>query len=215
MMSCGLGGLRFIRKQKYMNKLAFTAKLNIIRKKPKPLLTGMLIGLLYLLLYLFSIEHLFRSGQTAAFTMVEEPLGRMLMMRAPFLWEPVAALALAGFTLFVSPLNLLLGSLLGFLVGVNIMVAVFSYQFRNTCRINTGYGLAGVLPGMLSGFACCAPTFIIALTPALGSFTVFFLAIQPFLIPFSLIVMLLGLYWSVSQLPLIVKEKTNPWIKNS
>lgn len=201
MMSCGLVGLRFIRKQKYMNKTSFAAKFNKIRKHHKPLMAGVAVGLFYLLIYLISIEHLFWSRQPATILAVSEPLQRMLVMRAPFLWEPVIMLTLFGITLFVSPLNLVLGTVLGMLVGANIMVAVFSYQYRKICRIDSGVGLAGILPGVLSGFACCAPTFIIALAPALSSFTVFFLQVQPFLIPFSLIFMMLGLFWSVYRLP--------------
>lgn len=159
-----------------------------------------------MIIYLISIEHLFISRQPAVLLAVPDPLQRMLVMRAPYLWEPVAMITALGITLFISPLNLLLGSFLALLVGTNFMVAVFSYQYRNTCRLDTGAGLAGVLPGMLSGFACCAPTFVIALAPALSSFTVYFLAIQPFLIPFSIAIMLLGLCWSVSRLPISEKE---------
>lgn len=203
MMSCGLGGLRFIRKQKSMNKVTFASKINSIRKHRRPLTAGAAVGLFYLLIYLISIEHLFWSRQPATMMIVSEPFQRTLVMRAPFLWEPVMMMTLFGITLFVSPLNLILGGVLGLLVGANIMVAVYSYQYRHICRIDSGVGLAGILPGVLSGFACCAPTFIIALAPALSSFTVFFLQVQPFLIPFSLFVMVLGLFWSVSRLSVV------------
>ncbi|MDW7672841.1 MAG: hypothetical protein SCK57_11535 [Bacillota bacterium] len=185
-----------------MSNITFASKINRIRKRRRPLRTGVAVGLFYLLIYLISIEHLFWSRQPSTLLAVSEPFQRMLVMRAPFLWEPVIMFTLFGITLFVSPLNLVLGGVLGMLVGANIMVAVYSYQYRKICRIDSGVGLAGILPGVLSGFACCAPTFIIALAPALSSFTVFFLQVQPFLIPFSLFVMVLGLCWSVSRLPI-------------
>lgn len=183
-----------------MNNQQWVKKIKAILKNRKSLIIGIIVGLAYILVCLISIEHIFWSGQKASMFFVETPMQKMLIARAPFIWEPVGSISLFGVTIFISPLNIITGMILGLLVGVNIMVSVFSYKYRKVFRLNTGYSLAGILPSMLSGFACCAPTFIIALAPALSSFTVFFLSIQPFLIPFSVIAMISGLIWSVSRL---------------
>lgn len=185
-----------------MNKIRWMDKFIHVIKQKKSLMVGVLVSILYLFIYLISIEHLFLSNQQNSFFVVNNPLERMFLSRAPFMWEPIASMSFSGIGIFLSPLNIILGGVLGILVGANIMISVFSYKFRKICNLNSNYSLIGVLPSMLSGFACCAPTFVIALAPALASFTVSILYIQPFLIPFSIIIMLLGLIWSVSRLPI-------------
>ncbi|MCC5890825.1 MAG: hypothetical protein JJU01_09655 [Alkalibacterium sp.] len=190
-----------------MNKKIWLRKYKKIKKDSKAKFVGVLVMILYFFSYLISIDHLFLQEGIFEVFIVDNPLERMFMSRAPFIWEPIAALTISGVRLFVSPLNLLVGGFIAVLVGINIMVAVFGYRYRKVCRIKSRYGLMGTLPSMLTGFACCAPTFLIALAPALGSFAVYFITIQPFLIPLSIILLIGGLVWSVRQLP-IEFEKT-------
>lgn len=185
-----------------MNRKPWLKKMHIIWKDPKAKWTGIIVVFLYFIIYLISIDHLFLQQGSFSLLMVEDPMGRLFQSRAPFVWEPIAAITFGGLRFFIAPMNILLGGMLGLLVGLNIMVAVFGYRFRKTCRIDTGYGLLGILPSMLTGFACCAPTFLIALAPALGSFTVYFISIQPFLIPVSVLLLIGALTWSVKQLPI-------------
>lgn len=185
-----------------MNKNSWLKKIRKILKDPKAKFVGIFVLVLYFIVYLISIDHLFFNEGTFEVFVVDSPLTRMFVTRAPYVWEPVAAITFWGIKVFIAPMNLLLGGFLAVLVGANIMVAVFGYRFRKMCRIDTGYGLLGVLPSMLTGFACCAPTFLIALAPALGSFAVYFIQLQPFLIPVSVILLLGALTWSVKQLPI-------------
>ncbi|MDZ7834431.1 MAG: hypothetical protein U5K84_02925 [Alkalibacterium sp.] len=173
-----------------------------IWKDPKAKYAGMFVMILYFVVYLISIDHLFLQEGPVEVFVVDDPLSRTFMSRAPFVWEPIIAVTLWNIRLFLSPLNFLLGGFLGLLVGANIMVAVFAYRYRKVCRINTGYSLLGTLPSLLTGFACCAPTFLIALAPALGSFAVYFISLQPYLIPLSILLLVGAYIWSVRQLPL-------------
>ncbi|OJF91531.1 hypothetical protein [Alkalibacterium sp. 20] len=185
-----------------MNKKQWFNKFRKIWEDPKAKYVGILVMIIYFIVYLISINHLFFQEGSFELFVVDNPLSRMFVSRAPYVWEPVAAITFGGGSFFLAPMNLLLGIILGILVGSNIMVAVFAYRYRKTCRINTGYGLLGTLPSMLTGFACCAPTFLIALAPALGSFAVYFISLQPFLIPLSILLMVGSLLWSIKQLPI-------------
>ncbi|MCH8049283.1 hypothetical protein IH979_01055 [Patescibacteria group bacterium] len=120
---------------------------------------------------------------------------------APFLWEPVATLEIVGLTLFISPLNYVLDLILSVLVFLNILVAVYSFSLARVCNIRPGFhGILGFFPAFLTGFACCVPTFIIALGAVATGFTVFFIAIRPFLIPVSIAIMTWGYWWSVHRI---------------
>lgn len=176
--------------------------LKIIRQK-KPLAVGLIIGVLFFILYLWSIQHISMNQENSfSFFVVGDWADKLTKTRAPFQWEPIAVLNIFGIDFFIS-LNMILGFLLATLVFFNISVAVFSYSLRKICLVKPtgkGVGLAGILPTMFTGFACCAPTFIIALAPVLASFTLFFIRIQPFLVPASILIMILGAYWSLSKI---------------
>lgn len=181
----------------------FKDKIIIILKNRKAIASGIVVGLIFLIIYLISIQHLsLADSGKPSLVFADNIIEKIFSMRAPFMWEPIASLSFLGVQFFVSPLNILLGVLLSILVFLNISVAVFSYQYRKVCSVKPGYSLTGVLPAMFTGFACCAPTFIIALAPALASFTIFFITIQPFLIPASFLIMSIGLWWSVSRIPI-------------
>jgi hypothetical protein len=183
-----------------MNRNNSLHKIRNILKNKSALIPGIVIGTVYFILYLISINHLFLAVGEFEIAVIDNPGSKFFTMRAPFLWEPIASISFFGLKLFIAPLNILIGVLLSLMVMLNIAVAVFSYRCKRSCRTNLGYSFAGFLPAMLTGFACCAPTFVIALAPVLSSFTVFFVSLQPFLIPFSVAVMTLGLLWSLSRI---------------
>lgn len=177
-------------------------KLSIILRHKKPLLIGLLVGITFFIIYLISVGHLIKTPVSDfSLSIVEDLPEKLFKTRAPFIWEPIAVLNFFKVSLFIS-INLVLGIILSALVFFNIGIAVFSYSVRKICMINPGgaKSLVGILPAMFTGFACCVPTFIIALAPALASFTVFFIQIQPFIVPASIIIMSWGLYWSLSRI---------------
>ena len=178
-------------------------KLSIIVKQKKPLIAGLIMGVLFFILYLWSIQHIsINQEDFFSFSVAESWADKLTKTRAPFQWELIAMFNIFGIDFFIS-LNMVLGLLLATLVFFNISIAVFTYSLRKICLIRpTGkdIGLAGVLPAMFTGFVCCAPTFIIALAPVLASFTLFFIKIQSFLVPASILIMILGLYWSLSRI---------------
>lgn len=125
--------------------------------------TAVTAGLGYLLVYLFGLGHLGLGDSGLSLSVVDDPLTRALQLRGPFQWEPVALVVAGPIELLVSPLNLLLGTVLGGLVGLNLAVSLVAYRGPAACRLGPGAGAAAGLPGVLSGFACCGPTILIVL----------------------------------------------------
>ena len=155
----------------------------------------------YLLLYLARIGNLTmtRMPETLRLRVVEGWQSKMFKPMAPYLWEPIAALYIyGGLTLFISVPNLLTALLLTALVFLNIGTAIYSY---NIMPLRPGLrGLIGLIPSLFTGFVCCVPTFILTLGAISTSFTVFFIEIRKYLIPASVLIMVLNLVWSLGSL---------------
>lgn len=125
--------------------------------------TATVAGVGYLLVYLVGLGHLGVGPSGLELSVVADPLMRALQLRGPFQWEPVALVVAGPVELLVSPLNVLLGSLLGLLVGLNLAVSLVAYRGPAACKLGPGAGAAAGLPGILSGVACCGPTILIVL----------------------------------------------------
>ena len=178
-----------------MNKLAYIMKDKRSRKY------ALMIGVIYLLLYLVSIGNLtiIRMPEILKLRLIDDWQSKMFKPIAPFLWESIAVLYIyGGLTLFISVPNILVALFLTILVFFNIATAVYSY---NIMPIRPGFkGLIGLVPSLFTGFVCCVPTFIITLGAISTSFTVFFIEIRQYLIPVSVIIMVLNLIWSIRQM---------------
>jgi hypothetical protein len=178
-----------------MNKLAYIVKDRRSRNY------ALIIGAVYLLLYLVSIGNLtiIRMPETLKLRLIDDWQSKMFKPIAPFLWESIAVLYIyGGLTLFISVPNILIALFLTFLVFLNIATAVYSY---NIMPIRPGLkGLIGMVPSLFTGFVCCVPTFIITLGAISSSFTVFFIEIRQFLLPASILIMALNLIWSLRSL---------------
>lgn len=178
--------------------------LTILRDK-KAKRIGLLVGIIYFLFYLYSIGNItvIEMPESFAFRVVDDWQDKVFKTIAPFLWEATAVFYVyKGLVIFISIPNFIIALILAFLVFLNIAVSVYSYSLSRVCQLRPGYkGLLGFLPSLFTGFACCVPTFLIALGPVLASFTVFFIEIRQFLIPVSVILMIAGLFWSVNRIP--------------
>jgi hypothetical protein len=162
---------------------------------------GLVIALIYFLLYLYSVGNLLFTADSGFldFSIVPNWRNNLLKPIAPFLWESIAVLRIAGgLSWFISVPNLLLDMFLSVLVFLNIASAMYSYQ---VLPIRPGLrGLIVLVPSLFTGFACCVPTFIITLGAISTSFTVFFIEIRQYLIPVSVLVMVANLAWSLRSL---------------
>lgn len=155
-------------------------------------LTGVAAASLYLLAYLVGLGHLGLGPSGLELSVVADPLSRVFRLRGPFQWEPVALVVAGPVELLVSPLNVLLGSLLGLLVGLNLAVSLVAYRGPAACRLGPGAGAAAGLPGILSGFACCGPTVLVVLGVQ-ASATV--LTVFQWLLPLTVLALVGTLLW--------------------
>ena len=162
---------------------------------------ALMIGVIYLLLYLVSIGNLsiIRMPETLKLRLINDWQSKIFKPIAPFLWESIAVLYIyGGLTLFISVPNILVALFLTILVFFNIATAVYNY---NIMPIRPGLkGLIGLVPSLFTGFVCCVPTFIITLGAISTSFTVLFIEIRQYLIPVSVIIMVLNMVWSIRQM---------------
>jgi hypothetical protein len=118
----------------------------------------------------------------------------------PFVWEPIGVLyPVNHLMIFIAIPNLLLGVLLGTLIGMNLALGVYGLLAARR-GISSLRGLLGALPSLLTGFACCVPTFVIALGSVAASLTVGIIAVRPIFIPVSVLALSLNLLWSARRL---------------
>jgi hypothetical protein len=163
------------------------------------------VTVLYLVTYLWSIGDIVitatdqsRAGAVPAIQVAADWPAKLLRQTAPFSYEPVLAARLTGHVqLFLAPVNVALGLLLGGLAGANLAAAVHLYRTTATCRRRSFAGLLGVLPGFLTGFACCAPTLTFLLGAQVAAALI---GLRNWLFPLALAILLGGLAWSAKRL---------------
>lgn len=165
--------------------------------------SGLLAAVVTLVVYLFAIGDLAVSlsgtgAETPAFRVAPDALWRV---RAPYLFEPVLfAHLIPQVAVFVSPVNIVLGGVLAALVGCNIAVAAMAARNAVSCR-RPGYSkVLAVLPAFLLGFACCVPTFLLALGSGVAAALLpVLLPLRPVFYPLSLVLLLATLVSGTRQ----------------
>jgi hypothetical protein len=183
------------------------------RLRYRLLLAGLAAG--YLLLYLYSLQHIVYMPQTdlsagyaiPSLQVVDDWPAKLWRLRAPLAWEPVGALYLTRHLMvLISVPNLLIGAALALLVGANLTVAFYG-MFSALARAGRGSGKRGsvvsflsAVPGLLGGFACCVPVFLLALGSLAAGVTAGFIAVQPYLVPVAAGLLVANLLWSSRRL---------------
>ena len=110
-------------------------------RQPRGRWLALAAGVGYLLLYLYSLGHLVidrdvvAPGDTPSFAVVTDWTTKSFERVGGVTFEPVAALYLApGLTLFVAPVNLLIGVVLGSLIALNVAAAAYAVAVARSCR---------------------------------------------------------------------------------
>lgn len=170
--------------------------------------------LAYLVVYMLAIQNLVLArslrGDLPAFELLPGWASRLTEPIVPFYFEPVAAVYLTDrLTLLLSPLNVLMGSMLGGLVALNLAVAVDAYRHARACRRRAMGGLLGSLPGFLTGFACCVPTLALVFG---AQFTLALIALRSWFFPVALVAMSVSLWWNVRTLTRGEPEKSEVFV---
>jgi hypothetical protein len=108
--------------------------------------------------------------------------------------------------------NLLVALGLGLLVGLNAAVALSTLRSARTGRPSAGAtrGVIAAVPGLLSGFTCCVPALVLALSSLGAVFTVAVVAIRPYFIPAAAVVLVANLFWGLRRLRCRLAESEAP-----
>lgn len=155
----------------------------------------------YFFLYYWSIGYLSTTTNTSGLSWLERWPDLLMKLKAPFLFEPIGRLRLFGIELLVAPLNILIGAALGLLVYLNVLAVLYMKDLPKQCRIDSKWnGLVGILPSFLTGFACCAPSFIIPLTAVFGSSVSMLSSYLGWLLPLSFVLLLYGTFSSYRKI---------------
>ncbi len=168
-------------------------------------LTVTAVTVLYLVAYMWSIGDIVVTATDQTRFAAAGPIqvaadwpAKLLRQTAPFSYEPVLAARLTGhLQLFLAPVNVVLGLLLGGLAAANLAAAIQLYRTLATCRRRSFAGLLGALPGFLTGFACCAPTLTLLVGAQVSAALI---GLRNWLLPLALAILLAGLAWNTKRL---------------
>jgi hypothetical protein len=161
--------------------------LAILRIRPyRRLATG--LAALYLILYLAALQDLSLGG--TGFQVLTTDWHRMFDRTGALTFEPIVQVRIPGLTLLLSPVNLLVGTLVALLAGLNLTVTYLAFRQPAACRFNRATGMLASLPALLAGSACCAPAVVLIL--GLQASSLLITAFQT-LIPVSVMLLLLSL----------------------
>jgi hypothetical protein len=157
-------------------------------------------GVLYLLVYLFTVGDLSFVGGSGEFSVrVANDLSRAFAGIGFFRFDAIAIVSAGPVTFLFSPLNLLVSLSLASLVAANAALAYLGLVQPTACGLESSTGILAGIPALLSGAACCGPTILllIGLQASATMITVFQL-----LIPIAFVLLVAGL--------LLVGRQVNP-----
>ena len=102
-------------------------------------------------------------GPVVDIAVASDPLALLTRRVGPFQYEPVALVTVGPVEYLFAPVNAAIGLGLAALVGATLAVSVVARRGPAACRLGAGAGAVAGVPGILSGFACCGPTLLLAI----------------------------------------------------
>ncbi|MHA2424001.1 MAG: hypothetical protein ACXAEF_04390 [Candidatus Thorarchaeota archaeon] len=164
-------------------------------RRSKVIMSIVAIG--YLLFYFVVTSIITFSGQGDLSLFISESWPSLILReRTPFNWEPIGFISLGAITIFLAIPNIVFGVITSALVGANVSVSAYTYSARKMCRINPSQSVLSAVPALLTGVACCGPTFLLSIGIASATVTVAFVSILPFLFPIALVGLVGALLWA-------------------
>jgi hypothetical protein len=163
----------------------------------KRLWLPLLAGLGYGWFYLNAIGDISFSGPPHwGGHLSELSLDRIFSARSTLMFEAVAVIELGWLVWLVSPLNLVVATVLGGFLTANLHGVLYIRSHPAQCSAGSKKGLIGAVPALFAGGACCAPSLILLLgVPSLGALS----ALLGWLVPISLIALGLNRAWQHRQ----------------
>lgn len=167
---------------------------------------AVVVAVAYLLVYLLAVGDVTVSLASDLSRFVELPslqvapdwTAKLLGRRGAFSYEPVLALyPVNHVTVFVAPLDLAMGLLLGALAGLNLAVALLGWRASRACRLRA-------CPGCSAPYRRCSPGHLLRPRPGAGARRAVHLRAargQGLAVPLALAVTTISLVWSAQQTP--------------
>lgn len=180
----------------------FIRFLSFLQQHPRIGFLSLLIGLVYGIFYYSSIGYLYIESHAYGIITVSD-FGRFLFKtRAPFLWEPTLRVYTGvGLTLDFSVFNMLITLFLIGIVFLNIALLITSINMPKICRIGSKSGtVVSMIPAFFSGFACCAPTFVILWVGVFGGVATSLLAVLRWALPLAIVLLCISAWQGLRKL---------------
>lgn len=154
------------------------------------------VTVVYLAAYLYALGHLRLGDGGVDLLVVADPLSRMVQRVSILSFEPIARVELVVVDLLVAPVNITLGVLLGVLAGLNAALGWLAWR-RPACGVSQNAGALAGIPALLSGAACCGPTFLFVIGVQVTSAA---LAAVVWLVPLSVLLLVGSLVLSARSM---------------
>lgn len=146
------------------------------------------IALGYLVMFLVALQDISRGGRGVQLLTAE--WRRMFERTGAITFEPVVQIVVPGLTILLSPLNVLTGSGLSLLAGLNLALTFMAFRQPRACSFNRSTGILASIPALLAGGACCAPAIVLILGLQASSLL---MGVFQVLIPVSFVLLLVTL----------------------
>jgi hypothetical protein len=153
-----------------------------------------IIAINYMLLYLFMIGDIDIGSREWRWMILPIDSMQPLAQRSLMHFEAVAMVELGWLIVLISPVNIVISSILGMLLALNVH-GVMSMRTR-ACQLSKSRSSLSALPALLTGGACCAPSLFLVLgISGLGAL----ISYINWLLPISALLLLLNRFWQRAQ----------------
>lgn len=160
---------------------------HLIRHRPTKRLT-LWCTLIYAFIYLWAVGdvsvHAWRTEFSVIWT--QAPLEMLFKQRSFFYFEGIAIINVPVATYLFSPVNLILGLLLGVLVGLNLAFTYLSFKGSSAYQGRGVLTFLVSIPALLAGMTCSAPLVLVLLGVQASAWV---LALFSYLVPIALLML--------------------------
>ncbi len=173
----------------------------------------LVVAIAYVVVYLLAIQDIVfvadrdlgRFNTIPSIQILENWRELIFRPRVTFYWEAIGQVFVTNnIVVQLSIPNILLGSLMGTLMGLNVAVAAYSLSCARACRVRPYGGIIAALPSFFTGFACCTPTFVVAILGGNVALSIGILSVRNLFIPIAISAMVLALLWSAQKMGALV-----------
>ncbi len=170
------------------------------RRDTAAILGAVLVVYLTAFLYLIQDMQFDVPASVGIVSVATDPFATM-MQSAPgtFMRQPIAVVELGVVTWQFSPVNTLLGIVIGVLVGLNLALSYLAITQPRSCGVGATAGVFAGVPALFAGGACCAPIiFLILGIQATGTLMTVF----SWLLPVSILMLTVTLLYISGKIQL-------------